>query len=443
MQKKIGFKVFVVGDLKQSIYRFRGATMDAFKKMGCNSKEWEEYTLNINYRTDKRLLDEFDRFFNFLGDKKLIPYDKRQDSLKGIKKNNTINDNEIIGVYRYSKDEKEDEVYKNLFEIANERKKKIELTKKVGDLSIAEKTVAILVRNNYQIAKILNMAKKFGNITIESDTNGDLYKLQSTIDLCKLTSALVNPQNPTYLFDLLLSNNVNFEFPIEKLINLNEDEKKECLIGWLDKFYENVIGMTWDRLVYEAQSKPILMVIRKIYSATQPWKKYSSSLSKQNHYRSNYDMVFEDLSKEGKYGFLTLESINESLHILINAGSEKTSRSVADSVDYVKIICTTVHKSKGLEYDTVIMPMTYDPIDTMHRNGLDVTFVNGKVGYCISANGESMDNEFFYTEAELEEIEMEEARILYVALTRAINQFYWFDKIDSDTKSWGKLLEEM
>lgn len=32
MQKKLGFLFFIVGDLKQSIYRFRGATMDAFKK---------------------------------------------------------------------------------------------------------------------------------------------------------------------------------------------------------------------------------------------------------------------------------------------------------------------------------------------------------------------------------------------------------------------------
>ena len=34
MQEKLGFKFFIVGDLKQSIYRFRGATMDAFNLSG-------------------------------------------------------------------------------------------------------------------------------------------------------------------------------------------------------------------------------------------------------------------------------------------------------------------------------------------------------------------------------------------------------------------------
>lgn len=444
MQKKLEFKFFIVGDLKQCIYRFRGATMDAFKKMGCDSDEWKDYTLNINYRTDRRLLDKFAVLFNSLGDKKLIPYVEPGDRLVGVNENTSMGNCDLIEVYQYTKDdEKEDVVYKKLFEIIKERKSVIESSESFDKLSNAEKTIAVLVRTNYQIASILRKATNQEDIVIENDSNGDLYKLQSSIDLCKLTSALSNPRNPVYLFDLLLSNNVNIKFPVEKLVKLNEQEKMDYLVNCLDQFYLNTLGLTWAQLVFEIQSKPVLMVMRKIYDATKPWKKYSLDEAKQAHYRSNYDLVFEDLSKEGKYSYLTLDSINESLHILINMGSEKTSRSVSDGGDYVKIICTTVHKSKGLEYDTVIMPITTDSIDTMHRNGLDVTYVEGKVGYCISVDGESMANEYFYTEDELDEIEMEEARILYVALTRAINKFCWFDKTDSKGNTWGKLLEEM
>jgi len=444
MQKKLEFKFFIVGDLKQSIYRFRGATMDAFKKMGCDSDEWKDYTLNINYRTDRRLLDKFAVLFNSLGDKELIPYVEPGDRLVGVNENTSMGNCDLIEVYQYTKDdEKEDVVYKKLFEIIKERKSVIESSESFDKLSNAEKTIAVLVRTNYQIASILRKVRNQEDIVIESDSNGDLYKLQSSIDLCKLTSALSNPRNPVYLFDLLLSNNVNIKFPVEKLVKLNEQEKMDYLVNCLDQFYLNTLGLTWAQLVFEIQSKPVLMVMRKIYDATKPWKKYSLDEAKQAHYRSNYDLVFEDLSKEGKYSYLTLDSINESLHILINMGSEKTSRSVSDGGDYVKIICTTVHKSKGLEYDTVIMPITTDSIDTMHRNGLDVTYVEGKVGYCISVDGESMANEYFYTEDELDEIEMEEARILYVALTRAINKFCWFDKTDSKGNTWGKLLEEM
>lgn len=444
MQKKLGFKFFVVGDLKQSIYRFRGATMDAFKKMGCQSEKWNEYTLNINYRTDRRLLDEFAVLFGVLGEKELIPYEEPDDRLVGAIENKAITQDELVEVYAYTKDdEKEDVVYKTLFEMISKRKKEIESSEKFERLSGAEKTIAILVRTNYQIATIMRKAKNQGEIIIESDSNGDLYKLQSSIDLCKLTAALSNPRNPVYLFDLLLSNNVNIKFPVEKLVKMSEQDKMEYLVNCLDKFYLATMKKTWSQLVFEVQSQPVLKVLRSIYNATKPWKTYSSDTGKQVHYRSNYDLLFEDLSKEGKYSYLTLDSINESLHILISIGSEKTSRSISESGNYVKVICTTVHKSKGLEYDTVIMPITCDSIDTMKRNGLELTVVDGKVGYCISIDGESMANEYFYTEDEIREIAMEESRILYVALTRAINKFCWFNKTDSKGNTWGRLLEEL
>ena len=54
------------------------------------------------------------------------------------------------------------------------------------------------------------------------------------------------------------------------------------------------------------------------------------------------------------------------------------------------------------------------------------------------------NNESFgYTDEEIEEIQKEESRILYVALTRAINKFVWFNKTDAKGNTWGKLLEEM
>lgn len=443
MQKKLGFKFFIVGDLKQSIYRFRGATMDAFNKMGCSGNEWREYALNINYRTDMRLLERFSELFNYLGKRNLIPYIENKDKLVGVITNQFLSSDELVEQIEYSKEDEDDDIYKILFEKIKQRKSEIESNPSFSKLSLSERNIAILVRTNFQISKILRQAKNQDIVLVESDSNGDLYRIQPSIDLCKLTAALSNPRNPVYLFDLLLSNNINIKFPVEKLIKMQENEKLNFLIKCLDEFYLNVINLSWNELVFEVQSKPVLMVLRKIYEASKPWKTYSLDEAKQQYYRTNYDLVFEDLSKEGKYSYLTLDSINESLHILINTGSEKASRSISEGGDYVRIVCTTVHKSKGLEYDTVIIPFTTDSIDTMHRNGLDIMYVNGKVGYCFSVNGESICNEYFNTDDEILENEMEESRILYVALTRAINKFVWFNKIDSNGNNWGKLLEEM
>ena len=415
--------------------------MDAFNKIGCSGNEWREYALNINYRTDMRLLERFSELFNYLGKRNLIPYIENKDKLVGGITNQFLSSDELVEQIEYSKED--DDIYKILFDKIKQRKSEIESNSSFSKLSLSEKTIAILVRTNFQISKILRQAKNQDIVLVENDSNGDLYRIQPSIDLCKLTAALSNSRNPVYLFDLLLSNNINIKFPVEKLIKMQENEKLNFLIKCLDEFYLNVINLSWNELVFEVQSKPVLMVLRKIYEASKPWKTYSLDEAKQQYYRTNYDLVFEDLSKEGKYSYLTLDSINESLHILINTGSEKASKSISDGGDYVRIVCTTVHKSKGLEYDTVIIPFTTDSIDTMHRNGLDITYVNGKVGYCFSVNGESICNEYFNTDDEILENEMEESRILYVALTRAINKFVWFNKIDSNGNNWGKLLEEM
>ena len=130
-------------------------------------------------------------------------------------------------------------------------------------MSLSEKTIAILVRTNFQISKILRQAKNQDIVLVENDSNGDLYRIQPSIDLCKLTAALSNPRNPVYLFDLLLSNNINIKFPVEKLIKMQENEKLNFLIKCLDEFYLNVINLSWNELVFEVQSKPVLMVLRK------------------------------------------------------------------------------------------------------------------------------------------------------------------------------------
>lgn len=65
-------KLFVVGDLKQSIYRFRGATISAFDLIRTDKEKWKEFSLTINYRTDKRLLNKFDAVFSKNGFKRIF-----------------------------------------------------------------------------------------------------------------------------------------------------------------------------------------------------------------------------------------------------------------------------------------------------------------------------------------------------------------------------------
>lgn len=444
MQKKLGFYFFIVGDLKQSIYRFRGATMTAFEKMGCDNNNWLSFTLNINYRSDKRLLSRFDKAFFYMNSINLLKYERDVDELRGVKTNNISNDLLVVPIPYHNSDKMNStEYYDMLFKAIEEQRQRIAADMETKALSKNERTIAILTRSNYQINEILKEAKK-REVIIESDNNSDLYRLAPGTDLCRLTSALCNPYNPTYLYDLIHSRNVNVIFDIRSIIGKTDEEKTAIFIDCLNKFYNSVMGKTWEQLIRDIQNEPVLKTLRLIYEATKPWKAFSPSDEyMQEYYRANYELVFEELSNMNKKSYLTLDSINESLHINIMTGTEAKSREIAIDSEDIRVICLTVHKSKGLEYGTVIMPATDEEIDKPHKNGLEVSYIDDKIGYCLSANGSQYSNSFYETKTEIKEMMMEESRILYVAMTRAIDNFIWFINLDAKGNNWGRMLKEM
>ena len=66
------YKLFVVGDVKQCIYRFRGAKENAFDQLNYkDSPEWKCFSLYKNYRTDSRLLNIFHESFSSMGKQKV------------------------------------------------------------------------------------------------------------------------------------------------------------------------------------------------------------------------------------------------------------------------------------------------------------------------------------------------------------------------------------
>ncbi len=444
MQKKLGFNFFIVGDLKQSIYRFRGATMTAFEKMGCDNGDWLSFTLNINYRSDKRLLCRFDKVFLYMNSINLLKYESGVDDLRGVKVNSIHDDLLIVPIPYHNSDKvNSTEYYDLFFKAIEEQRQRIASDMQTKALSKNERTIAILTRSNYQINEILKEAKK-REVVIESDNNSDLYRLAPSTDLCRLTSALCNPYNPTYLYDLIHSRNVNVIFDIRSILGKTAEEKTAIFIDCLDKFYNAVMGKTWKQLIRDIQNEPVLKTLRLIYESTKPWKAFSPSDEyMQEYYRTNYELVFEELSKMNKKSYLTLDSINESLHINIMTGTEAKSRELDIDTDNVRVICLTVHKSKGLEYGTVIMPSTDEEIDKPHKNGLEVSYIDGKIGYCLFASGEQYYNSSYESKTEIKEMMMEESRILYVAMTRAIDNFIWFFNLDAKGKNWGEMLKEM
>lgn len=432
-------KLFVVGDLKQSIYRFRGATISAFDLIRTDESQWEEFSLTINYRTDKRLLDKFDGIFSKMGSRGYLPFLQGRDSLSSSI-DTFLPAHDLITKLEYEGDEQRMDV---LFAEIERQKDIIKYLSTHHKLTSKDMMIAILVRDNWQIHDILEEAKVRGEF-IETQVGGDLYQLTPALDLYKLVLALLNPRDPVCLYNLIDSNYIGIDLDIQGLHGLDREDQVSKLIEVLNQYFIGKLNRNWEQIISDTKIQPILMLLRNIYEGCQPWFRYSDNENEQKFYKANYELVLEKIIKTYSVDYLTLNVIEHSMHINIMTKQEELARNVENETDDIRVICTTVHKAKGLEYGCVIMPYMGMDIASMKKADLDVYVENDKLAYGIRIGDEpnkKYNSNYDISQEQTERVN-EESRVLYVALTRAIRNVVWMKDVKSKSKiSWQNLME--
>ena len=443
LQKSIGTscKLFVVGDLKQSIYRFRGATISAFDLLrGKNDNEWQEYSLTRNYRTDKRLLEKFDSIFSTIGKMNYLPYTE-EDKLTSFL---SLNNETEKCLYCSKIDEKErEEFYNKFFELISAEKFRLYNLNNDYGLSESDRTIAILVRNNWQIEEIVREGSRRG-ISVEVTGGGNLFQLQSTIDLYKLLLALNNPNDLASLCNLIESNYINAVLNYQDFLQMTYEEKLNRAKSLLSNYLMQSIGISWFDLMEEVSENPILVVLKKLSDELKPWVFYSNDKNKQKEYIMNYKLIIEKISNYFNDEYLTVSNVFNYLKINILTKQKELSRQIDGNFSGVKIICSTIHKSKGLEYGTVVLPFTNSNIDDVTRTKLEADFSKSKLSFLVLFDSDIKEQNDNYCDIEERKEQInEECRILYVAMTRAIRRFIWIkDTAKEPRLSWSTLLED-
>ena len=462
----LDYKLFLVGDIKQCIYRFRGAKEKAFDQLGIaeNPDKWLEFSLQRNYRTDKYLLDIFDRSFTKWGelDEELLTYDARKDRLIGTRDYNGNYLSNVNRFYRRLPAANEEMRIPVLIEEIKRIQKRIQYEESRGmTLSAKEKSIAILVRENWQADMIRTDCARLG-VSVHTNTGGDLYMSQPAIDMLTLVNALVHFDEADYLYNLITSNFFNLDIPKSNLYEIrtkiraggwraktDEKEQVNYLINFMNLMLANTADKNnkWEYIVASLRTQPILQTIRKIYSTLEPWKHFSSDPWKQHYYQLNVDLLFEQIINACNVDRLTINTLQEHLHNSIVSQVSVDSRVPAQNEEEAAIQCITVHKSKGLEYGHVIMPFCSASMNFIQKTQLYISTTKHqdryRIGYSMSVgdSGETVQNDFYDELIEKSEKAREEARILYVAMTRSIRSFSWIEIQGKQNLSWQNLIE--
>lgn len=462
----LDYRLFLVGDIKQCIYRFRGAEENAFDQLGIddNPDTWLQFSLQRNYRTDRYLLDIFDRSFSAWGtmDNKLLTYEAEKDRLIGTR--------DFNGQYLSNKNR-----FYCRIPVANEGMRIPALVEEIRrvqkriayeeshevKLSPKEKSIAILVRENWQADMVRTECARLG-ISVHTNTGGDLYMSQPALDMITLINALVHFDEADYLYTLVTSNFFNLDIPKSNLYEIrmkirtsgwraktDEKEQVNYLINFMNLMLANTVDKNnkWEYIVASLRTQPILQAVRKIYSTLEPWKHFSSDPWKQHYYQLNVDLLFEQIINACNVDKLTINTLQEHLFNSIVSQTSVDSRTPSTDETEIPIQCITVHKSKGLEYGHVIIPFCSASMNYIKKAQLQISTSkhNGRstIGYSMSVgeSGETVQNDFYDEVSEKAEKAREEARILYVAMTRSIRSFSWIQIEGKRNMSWQNLIK--
>lgn len=439
-QNLLDFNLFIVGDVKQCIYRFRGAELEAFKRLGVNDDEWLHYTLNENYRTDLNLLKQLERSFSAWdkNDKFIFNYGCKEKLSSHINLNASS------------------DRYFNKVNISNPDEFAVKLKETIDyyyNQLEENESIAILTRTNYEVKKIKSLESSLKSF-IETDIGGSLYREKPALDLLKLVMALKNPESPEHLYSLFDTGYTKSNLPKNWIIH-NKMMGKD-LVGLFEDF-PPIKG--WSKSIRHLKDYPVLKILRDLVTKNKPYNNtpgYSEKKYKR-YYKRNLDAIFEELVNNKNIEYLTLNNIEKSLKLKVYSEFDKEKRETRDLIsDQEKnIYCMTVHKAKGLEFNTVILPFTNKSVYS-YSQGNNVNMITTKkeetytLGYSINLAGQYsskiyINNDIYEKEKKDEKYYniSEEVRILYVAVTRAIKNLSYFKYLDNNQTrlTWQYLIE--
>jgi len=462
-----GKNIFMVGDVKQSIYRFRKANPGNFME---KIKEYDVYdgiktqskiTLSQNFRSRDGICNSVNFFFKLLMSEDVgeMFYTKEHELLAGATfPERNLCDTEIHIITRENLQEDSENNEKlesymveahHIADIIEDMMSKECITdKKTGELRKASYgDFAILMRSPKtkapQMARILSKR----GIAVWADIKDGLTKAKEICWALSILKVIDNPLLNIPILSAMMS--PAFGFTAEEIAILRADDKTKQIYTQVasatkegNKKCEDFIK-TIEKLRQSAVTMPIDKLIRTVYDKTH-LVSYVQAMQNGAQRRANllllldYAAQCEQSGINGLGGFLRfMDRIDE------NNSQLSPAMILGEQDDVVKIM--SIHHSKGLEFPVVIianccakMNITdlNAPIVLSEKEGLGLSLVdkNKRIRYTtLPREAVSIANN--------KAMKSEELRVLYVAMTRAKENLILLVSLDNPSKTIANIAQ--
>lgn len=418
--------VYMVGDIKQSIYRFRDANPYIFKNKYDNYSQHNngvKIDLVKNFRSRREVLSNINEVFDLIMDNRVggaeyqeshrMVYGNTSYIEEGLTNYNydfKILEYEVPEDKSYSKEEIE------IFTIARDIEKKIKDKYQVFDKDekvlkdISYKDFVILMDRVSEFDTYKKVFEYLGiPLTLYKDdklnNSDDIYIIKNIIDL--IVNINTNNYDSKFKYDFIsIARSYLFELTDQEIFNYFKN----------NTFKESIVYKTFKPISDNLNSKSIPELFEEIINKTNMYEKIikvgnmdSSSIriSKLMDIASNLSNLGYDIYSFKNY-------LNE---LLDSEYDMKYSTTQSDS-DSVKIM--TIHKSKGLEYHICYYSGLYKQFNISDLK--DRFMIDNKYGIITPYFNEGINEsvikylvKYHYIEEEISE----RIRLFYVALTRA------------------------
>lgn len=418
--------VYMVGDIKQSIYRFRNANPILFKNKYdnySNNNVGMKIDLNKNFRSRFEVLDDINIIFNLIMDNYIggAEYSVSHNMIFGnttyINEGKTQQNNNLE-IYNYEYDKnigfKQEEI--EAFIIANDIKNKVNNKYQVFD-------------KNKKILKDI----KYSDFVILMDrtTNFDLYK--KIFEYLNIPTTLYKDDNIINETELYLIKNIisliikikNKEFDTEfkylftsisrsYLCDLNDSDIFEIIKN--NKYNETTVYKKCYEISVDVDSISNKDVLERIIDSFDIYNKFINVGNIDNK-TMIINFIYKTLSDMDNIGY-GINDIKEYFDSLIKKNKQIKINMNSNDSDTVKIM--TIHKSKGLEYHICYFSGFDKPFNLGDLKARII--YDNNYGIIVPVNNEGLDEiitKELVKDNYIKEDISERIRLLYVALTRA------------------------